>query len=183
MLLRRIRFNVATSGRAHPFLLRHAFTSRLNAPTRNTPEPHAGSYTRSAPSIVLYGITRWSIDDAVKGEGLAVNYKRHLAAADGRVLGELLALSLVVADCTSAMGPAMLRNANTSAAALAAHFGIDLDRVMRDAQVAVRAHRRAAADGSAAGAARRELDATAAFIEQHGAAAGDAGSPQAHDGP
>lgn len=132
---------------------------------------------------LLYAIARWSIDDAVKAEGLDVNYKRHLAAADGRVLGELLALSLVVADCTSAMGPAMLRNAKTPAAALAAHFGIDLDRVMRDAQIAVRAHRRAGADESAAGAARRELDATAAFIEQHGAADGDAGSTQAHDGP
>ena len=132
---------------------------------------------------LLYGIARWSIGEAVKGEGLAVNYKRHLAAADGRVLGELLALSLVVADCTSAMGPAMLRNAKTPAAALAAHFGIDLDRVMRDAQIAVRAHRQAGADGSAAGAARRELDATAAFIEQHGAAHGSAGSTQAHDGP
>ena len=123
---------------------------------------------------LLYSTCGWDIDDAVNGKGLAVDFERRVRMADGRQLGELVALCLVVADATDGNGPAELRALRKSpAVALAGHFGIDLDRVLRDAHIATRAAR-GRADERVAGAARQELDMTAAFISQHGPAAGGA---------
>lgn len=127
---------------------------------------------------MLYTARGWDIDDAVQGPGLAVDFERRVDAADGRALGELLALALVVPDGTSGLGPAELRAGKSPAVALAAHFGIDLDRVLRDAQNSVRAAR-GRGDESVAGAARQGLDMTAAFIAQHGTAAGGEGTTPA----
>ena len=89
---------------------------------------------------LLYTTCGWDIDDAVKGAGLAVDFEQRVNAADGRTLGELLALCLVVPDGTNNMGPEQLRGLRKSpAVALAKHFGIDLDRVLRDARTAMRA--------------------------------------------
>jgi hypothetical protein len=122
---------------------------------------------------MLYTARGWDIDDAVRGPGLAIDFERRCNAADGRALGKLLAVALVVPDGTSGLGPAELRAGKSPAVALAGYFGIDLDRVLRDAQICVRAVR-GRGDESVAGAARQGLDMTAAFIAQHGTAAGGA---------
>lgn len=127
---------------------------------------------------MLYTARGWDIDDAVQGPGLAVDFERRVNAANGRELGELLALALVVPDGTSGLGPAELRAGKSPTVALAAHFGIDLDRVLRDAQQDA-GIARGRVDGSVAGAARQGLDMTAAFIAQHGTAAGGAGATPA----
>ena len=117
---------------------------------------------------LLYTTCGWDIDDAVNGPGLAVDFERRINVADGRALGELLALCLVVPDGTNNMGPTELRNLRKSpAVVLAKHFGIDLERVLNDARAA-----RGKGDGSVAGAAGQKLDMTAHFIAQHGTAAG-----------
>ena len=59
--------SVSTSGVRQRCLARHAFTSRRNAPTRNTPEPHDGSSTRSRPVSSPYGIAWSSSSDAKNG--------------------------------------------------------------------------------------------------------------------
>ena len=121
-------------------------------------------------AALLYTTRGWDIDDAIRGRGLAGDFERRVNAAGGRELGELLALCLVVPDGTNDMGLAGLRCLRKSpAVALAGHFGIDLDRVLRDARAAVHASRDGAA-GRVAGAARQGLDMTAAFIAQHGVA-------------
>jgi ParB/RepB/Spo0J family partition protein len=95
---------------------------------------------------------------------------------DGRGKGMLLALLAVVRDCTdSPPRPIVVVEHNRSPAlALAGVFGIDLDRVLADARAALEEEQ-----GSAAGAARREPTPTEAFISQHGAAAGGAGTTKA----
>lgn len=131
---------------------------------------------------LLYATCGWDIDHAVRGKGLAVDFERRVRAADGRTLGELVALCLVVPDATNGMGPAELRALRRSpAVVLAGHFGIDLDRVLRDAQVATRAAR-GRGDESVAGAARQGLDMTEVFIQQHGTAAGGAATTPAGKG-
>ena len=92
------------------------------------------------------------------------------------ILQVLCHLLLVVSECTdSALGPVELGDRNHSPAlALAGVFAIDVKRVLWDARAALEGEQ-----GSAAGAARRWPTPTEAFISQHGAAAGGAGTNEA----
>lgn len=101
--------------------------------------------------------TRW-VDD----------FARHLAKADGRTLGELLIELLAVEDLTDeSVSPKSLRAADPypDALELAGEYQIDIDKVWANAHICAAAHSRGPV--SAPGAARRELDATDAFVAAH----------------
>jgi len=95
------------------------------------------------------------------------------ANCSGRELGELLVALLVAEDLTVKCSPGELMDDETPAWHLATELGVDMQRVWQAACAEVEGA------GSAAGSARRELDATATFIAQHGAAAGSATTTEA----
>ena len=98
------------------------------------------------------------------------DFAHHLTKADGRTLGELLIELLAVEDLTDeSVSPQSLRTADPypDALELAGEYQIDIDKVWANAQICAAAHSRGPV--SAPGAARRELDATDAFVAAHAA--------------
>lgn len=103
---------------------------------------------------LLYAVMCWKLDGAY-----ADDFARRVRLADDPTLAELLMLVLAARDCADELVPPTTMH-QRPAGALAKHFGIPLDRVLRGARIAV---------GGAPVA-----DATAAFVAAHSPAAGGA---------
>lgn len=96
------------------------------------------------------------------------DFARRLAKADSRTLGDLLIELLAVEDLTDTwVSPKTLREAQAypDALELASEYQIDIDRVWANAQICVDAASQKPV--SAPGPARREPDATEAFVAAH----------------
>lgn len=101
---------------------------------------------------LLYTVMGWKLDG-----GYAEDFARRVRVADGAALAGLLMLVLAARDCADELVPAATMHVRP-AGVLAKHFGIPLDRVLRNARIAVR--------GTPA------QDATAAFVAAHRPAGG-----------
>ncbi|WP_137731261.1 ParB/RepB/Spo0J family partition protein [Pseudaquabacterium pictum] len=101
---------------------------------------------------LLYTVMGWTLDGAYSED-----FARRVRVADGAALAGLLMLVLAARDCADELVPAATMHVRP-AGVLAKHFGIPLDRVLRDARIAVR------------GAPVQ--DATAAFVAAHRPASG-----------
>ena len=98
---------------------------------------------------MLYAVMGWTLDPmATYGECFA----RRVHLADGAALAGLLMMVLAARDCADELLPAD-RMQDRPAGALARHFGIPLDRVLRHAHIA--------ADGA------QVADATDTFLAAH----------------
>lgn len=100
---------------------------------------------------MLYAVMGWKVDGVY-----AEDFARRVRVADGVTLAGLLMLVLAARDCADELVPAATM-APRPAGVLAKHFGIPLDRVLRDARIA--------AKGTPV------QDATAAFVAAHQPAA------------
>ncbi len=116
-------------------------------------------------TALLYKHRGWELEGH---NSYGPDFARRLEAANGQDLALLLAELLVVEELTDPpvidaeiLDEHLTRKAN--ALRLAEHFDIDVQRVWRDARVALLVGEQ----GSAAGSASREQSPTEAFIEQH----------------
>ena len=102
-------------------------------------------------AAMLYRVMGWTLDPAAT---YSEDFGRRLRLADGATLAGLLLLVLASRDCADELVPAAVIHTRP-AGVLAKHFGIPLDRVLRDARIA--------AKGAPV------ADATGAFVAAHGA--------------
>lgn len=101
---------------------------------------------------LLYTVMGWKLDGSY-----AEDFARRVRLADGFTLAGLLMLVLAARDCADELVPAATMHVRP-AGVLAKHFGIPLDRVLRDARIAVKG--------------TPVVDATAAFVAAHSPAGG-----------